>query len=205
MISIIIPTFNNVDFIQDCLSSVINSVKLLDCEIFVGIDKCEKTVEFIKNKPFDSRIRFFYSQQNVGPYIVKNSLVKKSKSDIVLFFDSDDVMKENMITEMLSLHEKYEVVRPKYVNYNNLHGYSGKSHLVSQSNLFGEGVFSIKKDLFLSMNGFEGWRTSADTDFMGRVYKKGSKTINTQEILFYRRLHQNSLTQSKQTGHGSNP
>ena len=53
------------------------------------------------------------------------------------------------------------------------------------------------------MNGFEGWRTSADTDFMGRLYKNNRKSINSPTILFYRRLHQNSLTQSKQTGYGS--
>lgn len=203
ILTIIIPTFNNVDFIQDCLSSVINSVKLLDCEIFVGIDSCGKTIEFIKNKTFDSRIRFFYFQKNLGPYIIKNTLATISNSDIILFFDSDDIMKENMIPEIISLNEKCDFVRPRYVNYNNSDGYSKVTHMTTQSTLFGEGVFSIKKELFLSMNGFEGWRTTADTDFINRLHKNSRKSNKTHQIVFYRRVHQDSLTQSKQTGYGS--
>jgi hypothetical protein len=38
---------------------------------------------------------------------------------------------------------------------------------------------------------------------MGRLYKNNCKSINSPTVLFYRRLHQNSLTQSRQTGYGS--
>lgn len=199
-ISIIIPTFNNTEFMIQCLSSVIESVKSLNCEILVGIDNCEKTLEFIKHNIFDDRIRFFYFQQNVGPYIVKNTLVKNSNSNIILFFDSDDVMGENMVKEILRLQMFIDFVRPKYLNFT---GETPNNNFVSKENYWGEGVFSIKKELFLSMNGFEGWRTSADTDFMGRLYKNNCKSINSPTVLFYRRLHQNSLTQSRQTGYGS--
>ena len=199
-ISIIIPTFNNTEFMTQCLSSVIESVKSLNCEIFVGIDNCQKTLDFVKYNIFDDRIRFFYFQQNVGPYIVKNTLVKNSNSKIILFFDSDDVMGENMVKEILNLQMFIDFVRPKYLNFTEE---TPKNNFVNKENLWGEGVFSIKKELFLSMNGFEGWRTSADTDFMGRLYKNSRKSINSPTVLFYRRLHQNSLTQSKQTGYGS--
>jgi len=200
ILSIIIPTFNNVEFIKECLSSVIKSVKSLNCEILVGIDDCKKTLNFVEKEIFDSRIRFFYFSQNVGPYIVKNTLVKNSNSKTILFFDSDDVMCENMVEEILRMQSFNDFVRPKYFNFN---GKTPNSDVVSKEKLFGEGVFSIKKSLFLSMNGFEGWRTTADTDFIGRLYKNSRKSINTPTVLFYRRLHQNSLTQSKQTGHGS--
>ena len=200
LLTIIIPTFNNVEFIKECLSSVIKSVKSLNCEILVGIDDCEKTLNFVEKEIFDSRIRFFYFSQNVGPYIVKNTLVKNSNSKTILFFDSDDVMCENMVEEILRMQSFNDFVRPKYFNFN---GKTPNSDVVSKEKLFGEGVFSIKKSLFLSMNGFEGWRTTADTDFIGRLYKNSRKSINTPTVLFYRRLHQNSLTQSKQTGYGS--
>ena len=199
-LSIIIPTFNNVEFIKECLSSVIKSVKSLNCEILVGIDDCKKTLNFVEKEIFDSRIRFFYFSQNVGPYIVKNTLVKNSNSETILFFDSDDVMCENMVEEILRMQSFNDFVRPKYNNFN---GVTPTNNPVNKEKLFGEGVFSIKKSLFLSMNGFEGWRTTADTDFIGRLYKNSRKSINTPTVLFYRRLHQNSLTQSKQTGHGS--
>jgi len=201
ILSIIIPTFNNTDYINECLSSIIKSIKSLDCEILVGIDNCEDTLNLIKYKTFDSRIRFFFFQKNVGPYIVKNTLVKNSNSDTILFFDSDDVMCEHMIEEILRLQSFNDFVRPKYVNFSGV--IPTNNNQINNGKLFGEGVFSIKKSIFLTMNGFEEWRTSADTEFMNRLYKNGRKSINTPTVLFYRRIHEDSLTQSKQTGYGS--
>ena len=53
------------------------------------------------------------------------------------------------------------------------------------------------------MNGFEGWRCAADSDFMGRIYKMKRKINLTKNILFHRRLHPNSLTSSRETGYSS--
>jgi hypothetical protein len=75
--------------------------------------------------------------------------------------------------------------------------------LKKTNNKYGEGVFSIKKDLFLSMNGFEPWRCMADSDFMGRLYKNNKKFTYTKEISFYRRIHNDSLTQNPETGYAS--
>jgi hypothetical protein len=69
--------------------------------------------------------------------------------------------------------------------------------------MFAEGVFFIKKSLFLSMNGFEPWMCAADSDFMGRLYKKKLKIHFTDEILFHRRIHNENLTKRGDTGLGS--
>jgi glycosyltransferase involved in cell wall biosynthesis len=199
-ISVIIPTFGVPNYLIECLDSVVKSINTQPCEILVGIDNCDLTIDYIKNKTFDSRIHFYVFNRNVGPYIIKNSLSIISNSDFLLFFDSDDIMEENMVDEVIQLNKRFDFVKPKYINFNDVDGYK---NLPKKSNLFGEGVFSINKKLFTSMNGFEPWRTSADTDFMNRLYKNSRKSTTTKNILFYRRIHKNSLTQSKQTGHGS--
>lgn len=201
-LTIIIPTYNNTEFLNECLDSVIKSVKNLNCEILVGIDFCQKTMDEIKNKTFDKRIKFYFFTKNVGPYVIKNSLSEISNSNNLLFFDSDDIMKENMVNDMLSEIHKCDFVKPKYINFNHSEGYE-KYINETRSNLYGEGVFMIRKDLFLSMNGFEAWRTTSDTEFMNRMYKNNKKGMVTKNITFYRRIHPNSLTQSKQTGYGS--
>lgn len=44
MITIITTAFNNTEFIEECLDSIINSSKNLEFELLVGIDNCEKTL-----------------------------------------------------------------------------------------------------------------------------------------------------------------
>jgi len=88
-ISVVIPTFNNIEFLDECLDSVLRSMKNLDGEILVGIDGCETTLEYITKKEYDLRIKFYYFKVNSGPYVVKNSLSQISKSEIILFFDKN--------------------------------------------------------------------------------------------------------------------
>ena len=90
--------------------------------------------------------------------------------------------------------------KPKYIDFNEVDSeriYSDKK------NTFGEGVFGIQKNLFLTMNGFEGWRVAADSDFMGRLYSTNRKVYLTPQPLFYRRIHPNSLTVRPDTGYSS--
>jgi glycosyltransferase involved in cell wall biosynthesis len=200
-VSIIVPTFNNVEYINECLDSIIKSCEGFNYEILIGIDKCQKTLDYIKLGTYNHNIRFFYFTNNVGPYVIKNTLAELSNSKYLLFFDSDDIMKPEMVEKMLSLQKNCDFVRPMLLNFNQ--GENPYSVKTTYTNKYGEGVFSISRSLFLSMNGFENWRCSADTDFMTRLFKNSCKFINTPSILFYRRIHGNSLTQTKQTGYGS--
>jgi len=191
-ISLIIPAFKNPTMLSECLNSIRG---YSDCEILVGIDGCEETLEYVKKNKYNENIRFFYFDKNNGPYIVRNSLAKISNSDILLFFDSDDIMKENMISDILGRMSSNDFVKPMYSDFTNTPNYK-----ITRSNTYGEGVFAIKKDLFLSMNGFEPWPVAADSDFMGRLYKNNKKFSYTNDVVFYRRVHPNSLTQRKDTG-----
>jgi len=202
MLSIIIPTYNNVEYLEDCLNSILKSVKDLNCEILVGIDDCKKTLDFVLTKIFDDRIRFFYFNENLGPYVIKNTLSEISSSNVLLFFDSDDIMKENTITTLLELHNGKNTVKPMYLDFHN--NQNPDILKINRTNTYGEGVFLIKKETFLSMNGFEGWRCAADSDFMMRLYKSHSPVKISNEVTFYRRLHSTNLSTSKEFGLSSN-
>lgn len=201
LISIIIPTYDNITYLDECLNSIINSNKNLSCEILVGIDNCLETLNHIKSNFYDKRIRFFYFEENVGPYIIKNSLVNISKSPDLLFFDSDDIMKENMIPDIISNLKYYTFVNPMFINFNDGDNY--KTIKTIKTKTFGEGVFGIKKNVFLSLNGFEGWRCAADSEFKSRLYKNKHTFSYTTDIVFYRRLHKKSLTLNPETGYSS--
>jgi glycosyltransferase involved in cell wall biosynthesis len=195
--TIIIPTYNVINYLTECLVSVIKSIKDLNVEVLVGIDGCEKTLSYIQKSSFDPRIRFYYFNQNVGPYIVKNSLSLISNSDYLMFFDSDDIMKDELVQDIIRYKLTHKLIKPMYLDFNE--EVKNINLKISNSNTYGEGVFGIEKKIFLDMNGFEGWRCAADSDLMKRFYKNNVKLIHTKSLGFYRRVHKNSLTQHSDT------
>jgi hypothetical protein len=109
-------------------------------------------------------------------------------------------MLDTLLSEVDNSLDKYDCVKPKFLNFKD---YKGNRNFSSDGSLYGEGVFGIKKEIFLNMNGFEGWKVAADSDFMGRIYKFNKKINLTSDVLFHRRLHNKSLTRRKDTGYAS--
>jgi glycosyltransferase involved in cell wall biosynthesis len=200
-LSIIIPTFNNVPFLTECFDSIVESIKELDCEVLVGIDNCIETKKYIQSHTFDNRFKFYFFNKNVGPYVIKNTLSKLSNSDYLLFFDSDDIMTENMIGLVLSYKKTNKVIKPMYLDFvgnkNNI------KYEIKKTRTYGEGVFAVSKEVFLNVNGFQGWRCAADSEFFSRLYKGNIRPFVSQNICFYRRKHPNSLTQHPDTNFSS--
>jgi glycosyltransferase involved in cell wall biosynthesis len=192
-LSIIIPTFNNVEFIDSCLDSVLKSGEGYNIEILVGIDACPETLLHIKNKKHSPLIKFYLFNENSGPYVVKNTLSLKSSSDNLLFFDSDDLMNKDMIGCILFHLKNHDCVRPRYIEF------KGDPSNTSGPIIPGEGVFAIKKNIFINIKGFRGWRCAADSDLSERLKRSSAQTVSPPNFLFLRRLHPNSLTQHPDT------
>jgi glycosyltransferase involved in cell wall biosynthesis len=199
-LSVIIPTFDSVEFIGELITSIQNNKYDNEFEILFGIDGCEKTLEYVKTQEFPKNFFFYYFTENGGPYIIKNTLSELARYDKLFFFDSDDIMLDTLLSEVDNSLDKYDCVKPKFLNFKD---YKGNRNFSSDGSLYGEGVFGIKKEIFLNMNGFEGWKVAADSDFMGRIYKFNKKINLTSDVLFHRRLHNKSLTRRKDTGYAS--
>ena len=196
-ISVIVPTYNNEKYLKECIESIYRSGLDREYELLIGIDQCENTLDFIRNLEIDDKTRIFFFLRNGGPYIIKNTLAQIAKYDNLLFFDSDDVMEPQMIPVSEDGLEKFSIVRPKMRNFRVI---NNKKVMDNNNRKWGEGVFAIKKSIFLGLNGFEGWRVAADSDFLGRLIKNRAKMWSTNEPLFLRRVHATSLTMSKETG-----
>ena len=194
-LSIIIPTFNNVEYIEDCLSSIRKSSYGYNVEILVGIDGCKLTYNHIISNTYSQNIKFYFFDGNNGPYDIKNTLVTLTKSNKIIFFDSDDLMNLNMVEVIMDNIDRYDCIKPKFTNFDD-----NNNNIIKGRNEYGEGVFAIKKDLFLTMNGFEPWMCAADSDFMGRLYKRKPRILHTPDSLFKRRIHDKGLTSRQDTG-----
>jgi len=192
-LSIIVPTYKNTNYLDECINSLVKSTENYNVEILIGVDGCKETMDFIKGKKFPKNITFFYFNENEGPYSIKNTLTSICNSKNLLFFDSDDISEKELVSTIINNIDKYDCIKPKYKDF-------GVGITPSNKSLFGEGVFAITKELFLNMNGFEPWMCAADSDFMGRLYKRKCKILHTPVTLFKRRIHDNGLTSRTDTG-----
>ena len=192
MVTVIIPAFKATQYIDHCINSINSNIEY---EILIGVDACIETFKAAKEYECDN-IHVFYFTKNVGPYIIKNTLVDLAKYDKILFFDSDDVMAENTIDKVNDILSQCDYANLKYINF------SG-TNINTNGHVMNDAVICIKKVLFNSLNGFYNWRCGADTEFTKRLESNNIKTKSFESVCYYRRLCPTSLTHAKETGHGS--
>lgn len=198
-LSILISTYENIEYLKDCFDSIIKSIGDNNVEVLVGVDSCLKTKEYVMKNYFPDNFRFYFFEKNVGPYTVFNTLSEISNSDKIMFFGSDDIMGETMVSDMIDGLSHTDCVRSSYVNFKNG---DNINNLKNKKESEG-GVFAIKKDIFNKLNGFEPWMCEADTEFMIRIFKNRVKLKVSNKIDFYRRIHSNGLTSRPDTGMNS--
>jgi len=197
-ISVIISAYKSAEFIEECLDSVANQKTNIKYEILLGIDGCEETLEKVKSimsKYNNMDFHVYYSEINVGVYLMFNSLIEKSKYKYFTVFGADDIMLENHLEENIKYLNLYNCVITRGINFeNNIDINHGKNH---------DGIIILNKKDFLEINGYDEYRCGMDSDLLKRLKKENKKiykcTINT----YKRRIHSNSLTQNKETGYNS--
>ena len=106
------------------------------------------------------------------------------------------------IKTILNKFGENKIMKFKFYNF-----YDGKDYKnvknVELSSMFSHGLFLIKKNKFLSMNGFFGWKFAADAEFEERCIGNNHSILRLDMPLFYRRYHGYNLTRRPDTGIGS--
>jgi glycosyltransferase involved in cell wall biosynthesis len=104
-ISVIIPTYNMANFIQEAIQSVLDQT-FSDFEIVVVDDGgTDNTVDVVKAFK-DPRIRYIY-QENHGVSSARNSGIRASSGEFIAFLDSDDAWLPRSLEikkELLDVH-----------------------------------------------------------------------------------------------------
>ena len=185
MISIIIPAYKATKYIDECLASIKG-----DCEILIGVDGCEKTYNYIKHLE-----NVYYFPKNVGPYIIRNTLSDIAKGDVIVFFDSDDVMVDGLLNIINERIQNVDYIPLNYINF--------QEKIKPSGHIMNDAVIAIKKNVLNQLNGFYPWRCGADTEFAHRLQHNNLKRGKLEDVSYYRRLHGENLTMKSETGHGS--
>jgi glycosyltransferase involved in cell wall biosynthesis len=191
-VSIIIPTFQVPEYLSECINSILSQNVDFNYEIIIGVDGCESTLNHIKEKSdLYKKTKVYYFKENSGPFIVKNNLINKVKYKYTLFFDSDDLMKENMLNNFYYEIENFDVIRFKYVELVNGLPIGGTK--------LAQGVLGVNNKIFDKLICYENWRCGADTEFLERMFHNNISEKIIDKISFLRGLHNKNLTIKPET------
>ena len=102
LVSVIIPVYNRVKYIYDCLESVLTqSYRKLEI-IVIDDGSTDGTGSEIK-KIQDKRIQYIYQENSGHPGMARNSGLKKAHGDYIAFLDSDDIWQPEKIEKQIAL------------------------------------------------------------------------------------------------------
>ena len=146
--SIIIPTYNRSNFISATVNSILQQT-FYDFEIIIIDDGSIDNTEDVISKITDVRIKYF-KQQNLERGAARNNGFGKATGEYVIFFDSDDIMYPNNLTDLknaIGLNPSIRFLTTKFNYFEN-----GKTIAAS-----------------LAQNLYGGW-------YKGDIYLKGGMT-----------------------------
>ncbi len=110
LVSIITPSYNSVNFIEETINSVIAQT-YQNWEMII-VDDCSKdnSVELIQeyiNK--DSRIKLIQLDINSGAAVARNRAIKEAKGRFIAFLDSDDLWVSEKLEKQIAFMIEKEV------------------------------------------------------------------------------------------------
>ena len=165
-ISVVIPTYNRVAYLERCISSVIKQSYKIDEIIVIDNNSDDNTAEFIKSKyPF---IKLF-NEEKEGVSFARNYGIKKAKNKWIAFLDSDDEWNKNKIEKqvekILFSKSKYKIIHTneKWIR-NGKHLNKKKKHEKKEGYIFNDCLeickispssVLIHKSLFLKYGYFD--------------------------------------------------
>ena len=108
-ISVILPSYNAIDYLDESLNSIINQT-FTDLEIIcVNDGSTDNTLERLKEyAEKDSRIQV-YTQENRGPGGATNTGLDKATGKYIYLMDADDILDLNALEELYNIMEQKDV------------------------------------------------------------------------------------------------
>lgn len=201
-ISVIIPYYKNLKYIDETISSVFkqNYKNLEILIIYDDSDKYELKILRDKYKKYKT-ISIIVNEKNLGAAISRNRGINKAKGYYLAFLDSDDYWKKNKLKKQISFmknnnldlsYTSYEILRNKKKFKQNVKKFYKYNELLNKCDL---GLSTVIMNFKLFSKGkFPNLKTQEDYALWLRYTRKGAKIMGLNEPLTVWRDVPNSLS-----------
>ena len=201
-VSVIIPCYNQGQYIDEAINSVLNQTHQ-NFEIIVVNDGStdEPTINKLKGIK-GPKIKVIHTS-NQGLPSARNNGIKEAQSDIILPLDSDDKIAPNYIEKALKIMRKKPAIGIVYCRAKLFGAKKGTWDLTEYSlgkMLFNNIIFASSffwRDDWVKVKGYNpnmkyGWE---DWDFWLSIISMGKKVIQIPHFLFFYRIERQSMLQ----------
>jgi lipopolysaccharide biosynthesis glycosyltransferase len=108
-ISVIVSVFNNVEYLERCIDSIINQTFKSLQIIIINDGSTDERVPSILNKytAADERVRVIH-KENAGSAAARNHGIELSQANYIAFVESDDYIAPTMYEKLYNLAESYK-------------------------------------------------------------------------------------------------
>jgi hypothetical protein len=211
-VAVIVAGRQAASWLEQCIASIAaqNLPRSWKLRILLGVDACPSTMDATK-RLYTPGLQVTYFPEHIGPYVIFNSLASCSRSDVLVRFDADDVMLADYLRVQLDIFPSGSVpfitqtwsiyvddkLRPACSVLAN-----GKTTRPDGRRAAGsDGQFAMNQAVWERLGSFRAWWCHADSEFLRRAEWAGVKRSVIPRYLYLRRMHPQSLTQSKETGY----
>ena len=220
LLSIIIPTYNNADYIVGTLLSLHKSITS-DVEIILINDGStdstdEKIKQFLLDYP-DHKVRYIH-KENQGVATTRNVGLANANGKYIGFVDGDDLVSPEYFSELLPKlqGEKYDIVEFNLIrDINELYDAKKESHqdtcdqyeiivkdndTTSLNPIFNAGQWHLVPRLFhrriIINDRFEDGHRYEDMSFVPFQYFKCSRILKINKYLYFYRVNTDGITEN---------
>lgn len=198
LISVIVPVFNGVDFLVDCLDSIFaQSYPNLEV-IIVDDGSTDDSAKIIAQYPVNISLK----QANQGPSTARNNGIKVSNGQFIAFLDADDTYPFDKLEkqyELLCKHQAVDLVRGliqyRYEESSSIQ-LNEKYYDDQLKTKFGPnvGALLIRRRVFEQIGMFdENAPTCEDIDYWRRIIFHDINYLDQPNISLYYRIHHKNL------------
>jgi len=207
MISIIIPSYNQQEYLPDAIESALNQTVKADEIIIVDDGSTDNSLEIAKKYPVK-----VVSQVNKGLASARNAGIMNAKGDYCLFLDADDMLLDNCVKRILEAIDKNsgltneglmfgqpDIIAPSFKCF----GLSQQEVILmpnptiedfKTANRIGY-CSAIKRSALLEVGGYNPKMTwgAEDYDLWFDLLKRGKKLVTIPEVLWLYRIKEKSM------------
>jgi glycosyltransferase involved in cell wall biosynthesis len=127
LISIITPTYNHEQFIEQCIESVLNQTYPYWEQIIIDDGSCDRTADMVA-KYRDNRIKYI-KQDNIGIWRLSetyNRALKMCQGELVAILEGDDFWPKDKLEMQVKVFSKGNIV----LSWGNARVVNNKSHII---------------------------------------------------------------------------